>query len=294
MYTAVSSLFKGGSHFIVVNYYWRKTMSRIKKQESPIIRLTRWSVTLSLPKKGTKQPEKNGDTTLYGVDAEGNERIYAQIPSELWEEWSKTDLLWNQAQKAIFQHLLSNPSTRDIVIKINIQAALKKGDEDTAIKLWDALSESSKAELMAKPETDTCTEEINKSYSLSDVQKVWAEKAKQGLNPSKLQKLIIKQRGRCALSGALMIFDKTWGNPNINRQGCHPLYAAVDHVSPGNKEHGHQLVCYDLNDLKGHLPKKIFIELQKTSAWNNLMQQWRSQSENNPMDIGAFKELLKD
>ena len=91
-----------------------------------------------------------------------------------------------------------------------------------------------------------------------------------------------------------MIFDKTFGTPKINGQGCHPLYAAVDHVSPGNTEHGHQLVCYDLNDLKGHLPKKVFSELQKTSAWKNLMQLWRSQSEKDPMDIAAFKTLLKD
>jgi len=136
--------------------------------------------------------------------------------------------------------------------------------------------------------------EMSESYNLTNDQKAWANRGKQGLNPTDLQKLIIKQRGRCALSGTLMIFDKAYGNPNINRQGCHPLYAAVDHVSPGNREHGHQLVCYDLNDLKGHLPKKVFIELQKTSAWKNLMQQWRSQSENNPMDIAAFKTLLKD
>jgi hypothetical protein len=266
----------------------------IQKQESPIIRVTSWSVEMPFPKKGSKKPEKHGDTTIYGVDAEGNEKIYAQVPSQRWEEWSKTDPLWNQAQSAMFDHLLSDPMTRDFVIQVNIQAALEKGDEEMAVKLWNALSESAKAELKARSKTNTSSEEMNKSYCLSDVQKVWAERGKQGLNSSDLQKLIIKQRGRCALSGAVMIFDKAWGNPNINRQGCHPLYAAVDHVSPGNREHGHQLVCYDLNDLKGHLPKKVFIELQKTSAWKNLMQQWRSQSENNPMDIAAFKALLKD
>jgi hypothetical protein len=58
----------------------------------------------------------------------------------------------NQAQSAMFDHLLSNPSTRDMVIKINLQSALEEGDEETAIKLWNALSKSAKAELMAKPE----------------------------------------------------------------------------------------------------------------------------------------------
>jgi hypothetical protein len=127
-------------------------MDRVEKQESPIVRLTRWSVTLSLPKEGINDPKKDGDKTIYGVDAEGNEKVYAQVPSEQWEEWSKTDLLWNQAQKVMFQHLLSDPKTRDTVIKINIQAALEKGDEETAIELWNALSESAKAELTAKPE----------------------------------------------------------------------------------------------------------------------------------------------
>ena len=107
---------------------------------------------LSSPEKGSKVPEKDGDTTIYGVDAEGNEKIYAQVPSEGWEEWSKTDPLWSQAQKTMFRCLLSDPKTRDTVIKINIQAALEKGDEETAIKLWNALSESAKVELMAEPE----------------------------------------------------------------------------------------------------------------------------------------------
>jgi len=33
-----------------------------------------------------------------------------------------------------------------------MRAALEKGDEQTAIKLWNALSETVKAELMAKQE----------------------------------------------------------------------------------------------------------------------------------------------
>lgn len=67
--------------------------------------MARWSVKMSLPKKGSKKHKKHGDTTIYGVDAEGNEKIYAQVPSQRWEEWSKTDPLWNQAQSAMFDHL---------------------------------------------------------------------------------------------------------------------------------------------------------------------------------------------
>ena len=127
-------------------------MERIKKQESPIIRLTRWQVEVSLPKKSSEESRKGENWTIYGVDAEGNESVYAQLPYERFEKWSKTDHLWRQAQAAMFDRLLSDPSTRDTVIKINIKAALEKGDNDTAIRLWNALSDSAKAELMAKPE----------------------------------------------------------------------------------------------------------------------------------------------
>ena len=91
-----------------------------------------------------------------------------------------------------------------------------------------------------------------------------------------------------------MIFEKEYGNPNINTRGCHPLYAAIDHISPNYVKYGHQLVCYDLNDLKGHLPYKIFKELQIMEAWRQLMNEWRSLAEKNPMDIEAFKKALGD
>ena len=126
-------------------------MERIKKQESPIIRLTRWQVEASLSKKSSKEPPKGENWTICVVDAEGNERVYAQVPYEQFEKWSETDHLWRQDQSAMFDRLLSDPSTRHTVIKINIQAALEKGDKDTAIRLWNALSDSAKAELMAKP-----------------------------------------------------------------------------------------------------------------------------------------------
>jgi hypothetical protein len=38
-------------------------------------------------------------------------------------------------------------------LKINLKSALGKGDKEMAIKLWDALSASAKAELLAKPES---------------------------------------------------------------------------------------------------------------------------------------------
>ena len=135
---------------------------------------------------------------------------------------------------------------------------------------------------------------MNEDYEYSPAQAEWAKKRRHGLSPSKLKELIKKQKGRCALSEAEMIFEKEYGNPNINTEGCHPLYAAIDHISTSNDSYGYQLVCYDLNDLKGHLPYKIFKELQLTSAWIQLMNEWRSLAENNRMDRVAFKQLLRD
>jgi hypothetical protein len=126
-------------------------MARTKKQESPIIRLTRFQIQTSLPKKTGKETPKDTIHTFYGVDAERNERVYAQLQSnEQFEKWSKIDPLWSQAQKEMFQRLLSNLRTRDTVIKFNLQSALEKGDEETAEKLWEALSDPVKAGLIAK------------------------------------------------------------------------------------------------------------------------------------------------
>ena len=125
-------------------------MKRTDKQESSVIRLTRWEVSISYPKKVDKSPSKSRNYTVYGVDSEGNERVYAKVSSRQWGKWSETDPLWIQARSAMFESLLSNPRTRDIVIKIKLQGALKKGDKESAIKLWNFLSESAKAELLAK------------------------------------------------------------------------------------------------------------------------------------------------
>ena len=127
-------------------------MARTKKQESPIIRLTRFQINITSPKKAGKELPKKTIHTFYGVDAKGNERVYAQLSDEQFKKWSKIDPLWSQAQSAMYHRLLSNPRTRDTVIKINLQSALEKGEEEKAIKLWNALSESAKAELMPKPE----------------------------------------------------------------------------------------------------------------------------------------------
>jgi len=51
-------------------------MARTNKQESPIIRLTRFEIQIALPEKRSKEAPKHENWTLFGVDAKANERVY--------------------------------------------------------------------------------------------------------------------------------------------------------------------------------------------------------------------------
>lgn len=129
---------------------------------------------------------------------------------------------------------------------------------------------------------------------LTEQQKIWVSKGRrQGLSAKTLRELLISQEGRCALSGVEMIFDTNEGTPVKGGRGCHPLYPAVDHVDPGNPVGGHQIVCYALNDLKGHIPTDCFEALSATPAWQALMLMWRDQSRKDNADREAFKRLLR-
>jgi hypothetical protein len=105
---------------------------------------------------------------------------------------------------------------------------------------------------------------------------------------------IQKQRGLCALSDAPLRFDSKSGTAVAGGRGVHPLYAAVDHVSPGSTAHGHQIVSYDLNDLKGHLPKRLFDALKRTRAWKDLMDAWRTHAHAERADHATFRSLRRD
>ncbi len=128
---------------------------------------------------------------------------------------------------------------------------------------------------------------------LTEDQKKWAAKRKQGASPKTLRDLLIKQKGMCALSGVDMIFDKKEGTPVSGGRGCHPLYAAIDHIDPGNHAGGYQIVCYALNDLKGHLPPDCFKALSETDAWQKLMDLWRTQARKDSKDREAFRKILR-
>lgn len=128
---------------------------------------------------------------------------------------------------------------------------------------------------------------------MTKFQREWASKRKQKVSPPKLRLLVEKNRGCCGLSGAKMIFNKKQGTPQKEGNGCHPLYAAVDHISPGNPQAGFQLICYALNDLKGHLPLACFKALSKTKAWKELMRKWKQQAQKNTNSRGIFRNLIR-
>jgi len=134
---------------------------------------------------------------------------------------------------------------------------------------------------------------MQKEYLLTKSQKEWASKPKQKVSPSKLKLLVKENRGCCGLSGVKMIFDKKQGTPESGGKGSHPLYATVDHVSPGNPKAGFQLICFALNDLKGHLPLACFKALSKTKAWQELMRKWKQQAQKNPNDRDTFGNLIR-
>ena len=85
-----------------------------------------------------------------------------------------------------------------------------------------------------------------------------------------------------------LLFDAKYGVAP-----CHPLYASVDHIMPGSEDGGLQIVCYDCNDLKGHMPKPLFEELQKTEAWKEFIKSWQKLAEETSEKRGIFKMLIK-
>ena len=104
--------------------------------------------------------------------------------------------------------------------------------------------------------------------------------------------LIQKQNGKCALTGASLLFDAKSGTPRKGGLGCHPLYASVDHVNPSKADHGFEIVCYDINDLKGHLPPVLFNALRKTEEWKRFVKRWEEKAELLAEDRQVFRDLI--
>lgn len=128
-------------------------------QPASILRLTRFSTAYSHQGRRGSQPECIR-WTIYGVDASGVEHVYVEHTSE--DEhmaWRAADPLWHEAQTAMIRQLLNNPATRDLVLQVNIKAAIDSGDMDTAVLLAGHLSAEARQRLLELSRDETGTED---------------------------------------------------------------------------------------------------------------------------------------
>jgi hypothetical protein len=90
--------------------------------DKPIVRLTRFVGS------GTKPRKKSGGTlhqVVYGVDEDGNERVYVVLETEEdLKAWRASNPLWREMQSQVIGTLFNNPATRDLDLRVNIQGAL--------------------------------------------------------------------------------------------------------------------------------------------------------------------------
>jgi len=135
----------------------------------------------------------------------------------------------------------------------------------------------------------------NSKFNFTTDHHRWAKSAqrKYGYTRKYWLDLVAEQKSRCAFSGVMLRFDAASGTPEAGGHGVHPIYAAVDHRYPGSDKLGHQIVCYDLNDLKGHLPPDCFEDLCASASWKKLMERWRKQAEIDPDNRDAFKKIIR-
>ncbi len=130
-------------------------------------------------------------------------------------------------------------------------------------------------------------------FRLNAMQERWASKGRQGASAALLKRILIEQQALCGLSHAPLLFDLSECTPQKGGRGCHPLCPAVDHIDPGNPTGGFQIVCYALNDLKGHMPPECFDVLRASEPWRTLMMKWKAQAEKDPKDRDALMRLLR-
>lgn len=139
---------------------------------------------------------------------------------------------------------------------------------------------------------------MSKIFQITEDHERWAKNAsrkcrKYGESRQFWIDLIREQNGKCALTGAPLFFDSQKGTPQKGGPGCHPLYAAVDHIMPRRADKGFQILCYDINDLKGHLPPPLFDALKRTEEWKTFTKEWRRIAESSA-DRSALGKLIKE
>ncbi len=125
-------------------------MKKTSNRKPSVVTLTRFSIQFNMGGRGSKSQIESNRWVFYGVDSQGTERVYADLNSKKeYEAWRETDPLWRKAQRVLIGRLLDNPATRDLVIQLNMKAALDKGDKDTVEALFRHLSPERKLKLLS-------------------------------------------------------------------------------------------------------------------------------------------------
>ncbi len=135
---------------------------------------------------------------------------------------------------------------------------------------------------------------MNADFQLNEEHERWILSARRKYKQTEQfwRDLIYSQGGKCALTGVSMLFDVKYGTPKSGGPGCHPLYASVDHINPARSDQGFQILCYDINDLKAHLPPPLCNALTRTPEWKLFVAEWRTLADSSPNDREPFKQLI--
>lgn len=129
-------------------------------------------------------------------------------------------------------------------------------------------------------------------YQLSKNQEEWL---KNKPNRNILEEFIKTKKGKCALTDVELVFDKQEGTPKKGK-GCHALYASVDHIIPNgdNSLENLQLVCYAINDLKGHMPNKLFSVIKNSDEWKEFKDGWQELAKSETSESKDFYKFIKN
>lgn len=108
-----------------------------------------------------------------------------------------------------------------------------------------------------------------------------------------LEGLITRTKGRCAILGVPLRFEKQSRTPKPG-QGLHSFSVSLDHVAPSSSENGHQLMCHFLNVTKANLPPDLFEALVKTPEFQRRTQLLNLQCERTPDEPDKLLEVWKN
>lgn len=129
-------------------------MKGTAENKTPFVRISQAVLHASISGRGKSQRIEPQRWTVYGIDSDGVERVYAEHTEDEHEAWLAADPLWHAAQKALVERLFRDPATRDTLLGMIVGFALDKGDIDTAVALFRHISHETLRGLAVKKAVD--------------------------------------------------------------------------------------------------------------------------------------------